>query len=396
MKSANRPISRQALQLAPEFPRLKTPGTGRTAVQLTSGKDFCYPLYYFIPTFTNDGRYLIHHRSDGRTVQLHRLELATAQSVPMTRAHAPPEETHWQPWDMPAGAGVLDHRSVLNVVQNEVVYFDGNDVRVVDVESLADRSFFQLPPDRIAIGQNCVSDDGCWFIYIHHDRKTFLEQKGNVYDRHVSRGVELRARHFDTGEERLLVRLNSPIHHVIPYGRDQFVFCHPATEQGMLLTDLRGGWYSHLCTQDADGLTVCHYLSTARGIAYEAWCATHQVAGLYDPATHRRREFRLPADWGYTHTGADPEGRLWFFETQRDKGATHELMFLQSLEGDRADWQVLTGDWPAFGSGQKSHFHPRLTPDRQWITLVAGDPATQTNHIFLMDVSDLPDTDLRW
>ncbi len=388
--------SGQTIPLAAQFLRLKAPGTGRTVVQLTQGNAFCYPLYYFIPTFTNDGRFLVHHRSDGKTVQLHRLELASGQSVQITRAHSPSLETHWQPWDMPAGVGVLDHRSVLNTTRGEVIYFDSNDVRIVDVESLKDRLFFQLPPERIAIGQNCVTPDGCWFVYIQHDLKTFEEHKGNVYNRHATKGAELRARHFDTGEDRLLVRLNSPIHHVIPHGKEQFVFCHPPTEQGMLLTDLNGGRYTHLCTQNADGLTVCHYLSTARGLAYEAWCDTYQVAGLYDPATHTRKEFPLPVDWGYTHTGADPDGRLWFFETQSNKGASHELVFLKSLKDGMTDWQVLSGHWPTFGSGQKSHFHPRLTPDRQWITLVAGDTETQTNQIFLMNVSDLPDTALSW
>ena len=384
------------LQISATFPRLRAPQTGRLTVQLTSGNAFCYPLYYFIPTISGDGRYLIYHRSDGRTVQLHRLDLATAQSVPITRARATPAETHWQPWDMPAGEGVLDHRSVLNTARNEVIYFDRNDVHIVNVASLEDRLWFGLPAERVAIGQNCVTPDGCWFVYIQHDRVTYFQHGGNVYNLHVSKGTELRAHHLDTGEDRLLVRINSPIHHVIPYGPGQFVFCHPPTEQGMLLTDLQGGQYCHICTQNADGLTVCHYLATARGLAYEAWCDTYQVAGLYDPATRHRRELRLPPDWGYSHTGADPEGRSWFFETQRQQGATHELLFLKESDGVRSDWQVLSGHWPTFGSGQKSHFHPRLTPDRRWITLVAGDPATQTNQIFLMDASDMPDTVLPW
>jgi hypothetical protein len=75
---------------------------------------------------------------------------------------------------------------------------------------------------------------------------------------------------------------------------------------------------------------------------------------------------------------------------------THEFLFLKSFDGNRTDWQVLSGDWPTFGSGQKAHFHPRLTPDRQWIAMVAGDPATQTNQIFLLDASDLGDTVLPW
>ncbi len=52
-------------------------------------------------------------------------------------------------------------------------------------------------------------------------------------------------------------------------------------------------------------------------------------------------------------------------------------------------WRPLCGDWPTYGGGQKSHFHPQITPDRKWILLTAGDPKTKTNHMFLLDASDL-------
>jgi hypothetical protein len=37
--------------------------------------------------------------------------------------------------------------------------------------------------------------------------------------------------------------------------------------------------------------------------------------------------------------------------------------------------------------------HPRFTPDGQWLTFVAGLPDGKTNQIFLLDVSDLPETE---
>ncbi len=40
----------------------------------------------------------------------------------------------------------------------------------------------------------------------------------------------------------------------------------------------------------------------------------------------------------------------------------------------------------------EARFHPQLTPDRDWILLTAGDPRSQTNHIWLLDVSDLAAT----
>ena len=103
--------------LSSSFPRIKVPGTSRLAIQLTQGSDFCYPLYYFIPSISSDGRFLIYHRSDGQGVQLHRLDLGTGESVQLTRADAPATDTQWRLWDCPAGRGVLDHRSVLNTAR---------------------------------------------------------------------------------------------------------------------------------------------------------------------------------------------------------------------------------------------------------------------------------------
>lgn len=382
------------MELWDGFVEKRAPGSGRRALQLTSGPGTCYPLYYFIPSFTRDGGRLVYHKAEGGQVQLHVLDLASGRSTQLTRASAP--ETHWVPWCVDSGSGVLDHRSVLDVARERVIYFDGSDARCVDLNTLDDRLLFALPPDRAAIGQNCVSGDGEWFVYIHHDRESFARMyPGGKHDggqRWRSQGTVLAAYHLSTGAQRALVVINSPIHHVQPYGGSTFVFCHPTMENGMLYTSIAGGWYTHLRTQDEQGGCVCHHITTRRGVAYEVLGRPDGVlAGIYNPETHRRYEFALPDHFGYTHTGWDPEGRMWFFENKRE---AHDLHFLARHNPGGADeWLALTGDWPTYGGGQKGHFHPQLTPDRRWILLTAGDPAARSNHMFLLDVSDLGDTE---
>ena len=69
------------------------------------------------------------------------------------------------------------------------------------------------------------------------------------------------------------------------------------------------------------------------------------------------------------------------------------MVALKSLNSETGgDFIDLTGHWKTYGPKQKSHFHPQLTPDRKWILFVAGDETTKSNHIFLLDVSDLKDT----
>lgn len=376
------------------FRRLKAPGTGRSAIQLTSGKAFCYPLYYFIPTITKDARHLIYHRAENGQVQLHRLNLRSGKSVQLTRGDTP--RTRWKNWCVESGRGVLDHRSVLNVARGQVVYFTGplgNHVHLVDVETRRDRLLFTLPDDREAVGQNCTTPDGKWLVYIDSPR-------GSMYRKPV-KGAKVVGHNFDTGRRRVLCEIDCHVHHVLAYDDQHFIFCHPPNGMGMLMTDLKSGKYEYLRAGDPgvpvpagdDGTQghVCHFVATRRGIMYEVighgQKRQGQRAGLYDPLTRRRFEFRIPPYFGYTHTGWDPQGQFWFWE---DAARGHRLTAMRQFDRQHGGrFFDLTGSWPTYGGGQKSHFHPQITPDRKWILLTAGDPTTETNHIFLLDASDL-------
>ena len=366
------------MPLSDRFQRLKAPGTGRTAVQLTSGDAICYPLYYFIPTITKDAKYLIYHRAEDDEVQLYRLNLRTAESVQLTRGECP--QTQWRYWCVESGRGVLDHRSVLNVARGKVVYFDSNRIRMVDVETLQDELLFDLPEDREPIGQNCATPDGQWLVYI--DAPKGSSRRGPC------RGAKVVAYNFDTRQQRVLSTIDVAIHHTTAYDNRHFVFCHPASHNGIMMTDLNGGQYAELRVGDP-GVRghLCHFLMTRRGIAYEVPGLAY--SGMYEPFTRRRFEFKLPPDLGYVHTGWDPEGTLWFYECS---GKIHQMIALVRLDEKKGDeWLQLCGDWPTYGGGQKAHFHPQITPDRKWILFTGGDPATETNHIFLLDASDLKD-----
>lgn len=377
------------------------PGTGRRTIQLTQGDATCYPLYYFIPTFSVDGRYLVYHRAAKGDVQIHLLDLTSGDSVQLT--HAKSKQSQWVPWCVDSGTGVLDHRSVLDTRRNRLIYFDEGDVRCVDLERKNDQFLFSLPEDRMAIGQNCMSPDGEWFVYIHHDRELFSKVYGPQGGRHLSKGTVLAAFNMRSGQQRTLVSINSPIHHVLPYGDESLIFCHPATESGMLLTDLDGAWYTHLRTQDEEQGCVCHYVPTRRGVAYEVQGRKDGkvLSGLYNPKSHQRYEFPLPSGFGYTHTGLDPEGLLWFYESCAPAPwiepdwtkHVHDMRFLirHDLNGDD-EWLDLFGHWPTYGGGQKAHFHPQVSPDRRWILMTGGDPTTRTNHLFLVSILDLNDT----
>jgi len=379
-KAATRP----PIVLSGTFKRLKAPETGRLAVQLTWGQSDTYPLYYFIPSLTKDQRYLIHHKAERRQLQLHRLDLRTGESVQLTHASCP--DTQWRPWCVDSGSGVLDHRSVLNVERGLVVYFDGNRVRSVNVQTLEDKLLFVIPEDREAYGQNCTTPDGNWLVYIHVPR-------GSVWGK-PCKGAAVAAYHFDTCVQQTLCRVDSAVFHVTAYDNQHFIVTHPADHPGMMLTDFSSGRCVLLRDGDpgAKGHPV-HCPVTRRGIAYEV--PELKCGGLYDPLTRRRFEFRFPEHFQYIHTGWDPEGRIFFYEnsTAWDRFDTHDMWALVRLDRQRGDeWLRLTGNWPTFSGGQKAHFHPQITPDRRWILFTGGDPTSRTSHMFLLDISDLKDS----
>ncbi len=369
------------MPLSDAFRRLQAPETGRQAVQLTSGEAFCYPLYFYIPSITRDAKYLVYHRAEAGEVQLYRLNLRTGRSVPLT--HARHRDTRWRPWGVDSGRGVLDHRSVLNVARGLAIYFDGNRVRSVNVQTLDDELLLVIPADREPTAQNCTTPDGKWFVYIHAPR-------GSEYGK-PCKAAAVAAYNFDTKENRVLTRIDAAIDHVTAYDDAHFIFAHPHQSTGMMMTDLVGGKYVLLRQGDpgARGKMI-HCQITQRGLAYEV--PGVMLSGLYDPLGRRRFEFKLPPYFKHVHTGCDPQGRLWFYENA-DGEKLHDMYALVQVDKQEGTkWLRLTGNWPTYGGGQKAHFHPRLTPDRRWILFTAGDARTKTNHVFLLDVSDLKDT----
>jgi len=371
------------LKLSETFPRLKAPGTERLAVQLTSANEACYPLYYFTPSISRDGKYLVYHRYENKTVQLWRLNLETAESVQLT--HANGTNTDWRPWQREPGlGGIMDYRSTLNVARNLVIYFDRNQARVIDLETRKDELLFALPADREPIGQNTTTPNGKWLLYI--------DAPAGAENPKPCRGAKLMAYQFDTREQKLLCTVDNAIHHVLAYDNEHFIVNHPPGHNGIIWTDLASGQWTELREGDP-GIKghSCHQLPTTRGISYEVFGAGPCViSGLYDPLTRRRFQFYLPREFAYTHTGWDRDGRLWFWETTGKAG--HSLWYLEKIERATGGvFKPLTGDWPIATPRQRGHFHPQLTPDRRWVLMTGGDDQKRSQ-IFLLDISDVPDT----
>ncbi|MEZ4595417.1 MAG: hypothetical protein R3C32_00530 [Chloroflexota bacterium] len=161
----------------------------------------------------------------------------------------------------------------------------------------------------------------------------------------------------------------------------------------MLLTDIDGGWYTHLRTRGEDGGQVCHFVATRRGVAYEVLKGSGPSrAGLLDPLSRRRFEVDLPADVGFTSARLATQTGCCGCSSDAWDGTTSATS--RRTTGGRRPLALPHRRLAAVRrcEGQKAHHHPQVVLDRRWLLITAGDPETRTNQLFLLDIADLPAT----
>ena len=359
------------------------PTTGRKLIQLTAGECFDYPMYYYAPTATRDGKEIVFFRYEGKEVQHYKIQVETGRTTRLTNAAT--ADCLWRPYlydDHPTG--VRDLMSACSPATNELVYWDRNRIHVLHIETLSDRVVCELPEDRVPCSMTGVGTDGKWFAFVHTDRPTW--EKGLAEDMPGKDCVsEMAVVKLATGTLRSLLEVKHWITHCNFYDGEKILFSHAAREHAILMTDVEGGYYTHLRTM-RDGISTCHYQATARGIVYEVITdRTFGIIGRCDPETRRCTEYEA-SRWVY-HVAYDAEGKLWFYSDDRIR------YFPELTPGVRNEALDLSGPLKTYSKGQRSHLHAALMPDRRHILFTGGDPTNETNHLFLLDTSDLCDTE---
>ncbi len=374
------------------------PQTGRKLIQLTSGDFFDMPMYYFIPTFARDQKTIVFQRYFHHTgeVQLYKIHTETGVTVRLTDAKTP--NSLWRPHLQPVGFGVRDLLNAVNAVTNEAIYFNRNEIHAVNIETLSDRIVGHVPDDRVPSGLTGVSPNGRYFCYPHFDRawwESNLPPKPQP-NRWDVRDAKLDLLDLTTGETRNLMMVNFWITHSHFYDDNRILFCHTATDYAILMTDLRNPYqYENLRAHNSTGHPN-HYNTTSKGVMYEVLGDGKNdpmVGGIYNPDTRARREYSLDIALKRMHVGRDPDARLWFFETTVNDKPT--IVFFPHLTAGKLNkgQPLISGDYETYSNNQRSHYHPSVTPDRKHLLFTGGDSRNQTNHLFLLDIADLPDTE---
>jgi hypothetical protein len=379
--------------------------TGRTIRQLTSAKANSYPLYYFTPSITADNQYLVFHSERSGWVQLYRMNLESGECTQLTQGRT--RNTGWMIWCEWHLRGIYNHLSALNQARREVYYFQEEEVRCTNLDTLANRAVHRLP-GRIPIGQSSFSPDGRHFAFIHTDFRNFVEV---MSDLEALRNMRLATFDFrpripatiglidtETGRYRHLVELDFHVHHVIFADNQRVLVNHIRNGQGMWIIGIDGTGMRTLRPPDEHG-SIVHQVVTRAGIFYEAVGDRNASGtrknwfGRYDLDTDKFEEVLLPEIDGYVHTGLDPAGRFLFFEEHGRKHRLFSLHFPHNAQQRRLKPLREMALYPAPG-GQRYHAHPFLSPDRKW--LFYTEVIDGHSQVCAIDVRDLVDLDEYW
>jgi hypothetical protein len=368
--------------------------TGRHLRRLTSAPANSYPLYYFVPSITDDGRYFVFHSERSGWVQLYRLDMTTGEITQLTAGTT--RRSGWCMWCEWLLRGIYNHLSALDPARGEVWYFQDEELRIADVAAVRHRLVARLE-GRMPIGQSSVSPDGSMFAFIDADRQTMtraLEDRQAMwfmkhpFDRELWRqrapsAVKVAGR---DGTVRTVLELPYNVHHVIWIDDSTLLLNHPLGTVGMLAVDLHSGYQRILRPANNNG-NAHHQVVTKGGVFYETSTKPFghvSYYGRYEPASDTWREKRLPDDLGGNHVGKDPLGQIHFIEHN-----FHGLALLRGFEGDGPlEMQSLRRfPEPPGGVGQRYHAHPFLGPDRRW--LYYTETVNGFSQISALDISDI-------
>jgi hypothetical protein len=361
-----------------------TAPTGRPLMRLTEPGSNAYPLYYFTPSVTPDGRWLVFHSERSGQLQLYRLDLTTGEVGQLTDGHT--QDAGWAIWCEWRLDGIYNHLSAIHPARGEVWYFEEDELRATAIDSFAHRLVAKLPAGSMPIGQTAFSPDGRWFAYIHANTERYVallrEREAKVaagtfdWDRDHQAfrnriGMTLALVDTVSGEQRPVIETDFHFHHVLFVDDETMLINHPRNAVGMWVIKRDGSGRRELrpaSAPGAHGASVNHQVITARGIAYEAvgWTAKGREnwLGLYDMAGDSFTEGRLPVS-GYAHVGYDPAGRFAFIECASPR---HEILTVHGTEDpQQLEVRVLHALRSPDHNDQRFHAHPFLAADRRWL-----------------------------
>ena len=379
---------------APEYREYMDPLTHRRVCQLTDSTAEDYHLYFYNPSVTPDGKYLVFLSERTGVGNLFRLELHNGEIVQLTDAQ-PIRAEYWPFTEAVQGVG-----SCLPAIANcgqEVFYFEGTDLLAVGIESLKRRQLLSLPSDRRP-SMLQADASGETLVFATWDEDLFMERSHRAYagerfpDEHFfqeTTSTILRVE-AETGQaEEVLRKERFWINHVHvnPQDRDLILFCHEYSQlpDRMWLLDVatqkcgpipgQGAeeWYQHEFWS-GDGRRIYFHggISGDNTQGFCGWCSPNGEG--YTKAYH------ATSGRAYAHYNVHPDGQTMVTDGEARPGCISKV----HLRDGKQEFEILCRhDSYTFGDDQRCHPHPSFTPDGRQVIFTSN--RTGTSNVYLTD-----------
>ena len=379
---------------SPEWRDYRDPLTGRRVRQLTDSPAEDYHLYFYNPSVSPDGKYIIFISERTGVSNLFRLDLQSGVIVQLTDAR-PVRAEYW-----PFTASIKGVGACLPAIGNcgqEVFYFEGADLFAVEIESLNQRQILSLPSDRRpSILQ--ANATGEILVFATWDEALFMERSQRAYagekfpdERFFQEKTStiMRVDALSGQSEEIFCTENFWINHVHvnPHNRDLVLFCHEYSElpDRMWLLDIANRrcepipgqgvdeWYQHEFWS-SDGQRVCFHGGSSRDNTqgFCGWCSTN--------GTEYIKAYHSTSGRAYAHYNLHADGQTMISDGEARPGCISKVHLLDGCQ----EFEVLCRhDSYTFGDDQRCHPHPSFTPDGQQVIFTSN--RTGSSNVYLTD-----------
>ena len=379
---------------APEWREFQDPLTGRQVRQLTDSPAEDYHLYFYNPSVTPDGKYLIFFSERTGVSNLFRSDLESGLILQLTDAQ-PVRAEYWPFTEAVKGAG-----SCLAALGNhgrEVFYFEGTDLFAVEIDSLKGRQVLCLPTDRrpSMLQANASGDT---LVFATWDEALFMERSQRAYagekfpDERFFQETTSTILRVDaaTGQaEEVLRKEKFWINHVHvnPQNRDLILFCHEYSElpDRMWLLNRADGtcalipgqgtdeWYEHEFWSP-DGGRVCFHGGSVRETTqgFCGWCTADGTSYI--------KAYHSTSGRAYAHYNLHPDGQTMVTDGEARPGCISKVHL---VDGKQVFEVLCRHDSYTFGDDQRCHPHPSFTPDGRQVIFTSN--RTGSSNIYLTD-----------
>jgi len=379
---------------APEWRDYLDPLSGRGVRQLTDSPAEDYHLYFYNPSVTPDGKYLIFFSERTGVSNLFRLDLQSGQILQLTNAR-PVRAEYWPFTEAVQGVGAC--LAALGNHGQEVFYFEGTDLFAVEIENLKRRQLLGLPSDRrpSMLQANAGGDT---LVFATWDEALFMERSHRAcagetfpdeqfFQETISTIMRVDAL---TGQaEEVLRREKFWINHVHvnPHNRDIILFCHEYSglPDRMWLLDTASRkcepipgqgadeWYEHEFWS-ADGERVCFHGGSVgdNTQGFGGWCCSD--------GTEYYKAYHSTSGRAYAHYNLHADGRTMVTDGEARPGCISRVHL---LEGKQVFEVLCRHDSYTFGDDQRCHPHPSFTPDGRQVIFTSN--RTGSSNVYLAD-----------